>query len=209
MVQTKRAAIYARVSTDTQDTARQLNDLHEYAARCGYEVVAVFTETASGAKNDRQERKKVMALAQARKIDAVLVTEMSRWGRSTQDLIATLQDLHGWGVSLVAQTGMTFDLSTSQGKLLAGILASLSEFERDIIRERVKSGIAAAQARGKRIGRQAGDNVKADRHGKEVMRLVTEGMSYREVAKKLKLSKTTVQKCVDTHRKKQATLLAV
>ncbi len=204
----QRAAIYCRVSTDAQDTQRQLNDLQEFAARSGYEVVHIFCETASGAKNDRQERKKVLALAQARKIDAVLVTEMSRWGRSTQDLISTLQDLHGWGVSLVAQTGMTFDLATSQGKLLAGILASLSEFERDLIRERVKSGIASAKARGKRIGRQQGDNIKADKHSKEIMRLVQEKVSYRDIAKQLKLSKTTVQKCVNMHKEKPA-LVAV
>jgi putative DNA-invertase from lambdoid prophage Rac len=65
----------------------------------------VFKETASGAKNDRVERRKVMGLAQAREIDAILVTELSRWGRSTQDLIQTLDDLRSWKVSVLAQTG--------------------------------------------------------------------------------------------------------
>lgn len=204
----QRAAIYCRVSTDAQDTQRQLNDLQEFAARSGYEVVHIFCETASGAKNDRQERKKVLALAQARRIDAVLVTEMSRWGRSTQDLLSTLQSLEAWGVSLVAQTGMTFDLSTPMGKLMATMLAGFSEFERDIIRERVKSGMASAKARGKRIGRQEGDNVKADKYSKEVMRLVNEKVGYRDIADKLKLSKTTVAKIVKLAREKQALVVA-
>ncbi len=204
----KRCAVYARVSTDAQDTVRQLRDLQEFATRCGYDVIATFTETASGARNDRVERRKVMALAQARKIDAVLVTEMSRWGRSTQDLLSTMQSLEAWGTSLVAQTGMTFELGTPMGKLMATMLAGFSEFERDIIRERVKSGIASAKARGKRIGRQEGDNVKVDKHTKEVMRLVSEGVGYRRIADKLSLSPTTVVKIVKLSREKEA-LLAV
>jgi putative DNA-invertase from lambdoid prophage Rac len=69
-------------------------------------------------------------LARARKIDAILVTELSRWGRSTQDLLHTLNDLHGWKVSVLAQNGQSFDLSTSSGKLLCTILAGIAEFER-------------------------------------------------------------------------------
>ena len=141
-------AIYCRVSTDDQSCERQERDLRAFAKRAGHEIVAVFKETASGAKNDRAERKKVMALAQARKIDAILVTELSRWGRSTQDLVQTLDDLHGWKVSVLAQTGLSFDLSTASGKLMRTIMAGLAEFERDLIRERVKSGLAAAKARG-------------------------------------------------------------
>jgi DNA invertase Pin-like site-specific DNA recombinase len=100
-------AIYCRVSTDDQSCERQERDLRAFAKRAGHEIVAVFRETASGAKNDRAERKKVMALAQARKIDAILVTELSRWGRSTQDLVQTLDDLHSWKVSVLAQTGLS------------------------------------------------------------------------------------------------------
>jgi DNA invertase Pin-like site-specific DNA recombinase len=116
----------------------------------------VFKETASGAEDDRPKRKKVMRLAQGREIDAVLVTELSRWGRSTQGLVKTLDDLHGWKVSVLAQTGLSFDLSTPSGKLMRTIMAGLAEFERDLIRERVKSGLAAAKARGVVLGRQLG-----------------------------------------------------
>ena len=83
----QRAALYCRVSTADQSCARQERDLAAFAARAGYEVVGVFKETGSGVKLDRAERRKVMALAQRREIDAVLVTELSRWGRSTLDLL--------------------------------------------------------------------------------------------------------------------------
>jgi putative DNA-invertase from lambdoid prophage Rac len=152
--------MYCRVSTADQDCDRQERDLLEYAERAGFEVVDVFKETLSGIRKARGkqpiERKKVMAMAQARKIDAVLVTEMTRWGRSTQDLMDTLGQLASWDVSLIAQTGLTFDLSTPQGKLIANLMASLAEFEHDLLRERVKSGIAAAKARGQTFGRRPG-----------------------------------------------------
>ena len=117
--------------------------------------MGVFKETASGADNARPERAKVLALARGREIDAILVTELSRWGRSTQDLVQKL-DVHGWKVSVLAQTGFSFDLSTSSGKLMRTIMAGLAEFERDPIRGRAKSGLAAARAMGVRLGRQVG-----------------------------------------------------
>src|SRR5438093_13000703 len=114
-----RVAIYARVSTADQNCERQVRDLTAFAERLGAEVVGVFKETASGAKNDRVERKKVLALAQAREIDAVLVSELSRWGRSLLDLIETLQALRSWGVSVLATNGLQLDLATPHGKLFA------------------------------------------------------------------------------------------
>jgi putative DNA-invertase from lambdoid prophage Rac len=155
----------------------------------------VFKETASGARNDRVERKKVMALARNHEIDAILVTELSRWGRSTQDLVQTLDDLHSWKVSVLAQTGLTFDLSTSSGKLMRTIMAGLAEFERDLIRERVKSGLAAAKARGARLGRQHGQR-PSDKKAKKVLGLHAEGLSYRLIARNLGLSKNTVMEIV-------------
>lgn len=99
------AAIYCRVSTADRSCERQERDLLDFAARAGYQVVGVFKEIGSGAKLDRVERKKVMALAQARKIDAVLVTELSRWGRSTLDLLNTLRQIESQKVSLIAMSG--------------------------------------------------------------------------------------------------------
>ncbi|MDQ3316488.1 MAG: recombinase family protein [Actinomycetota bacterium] len=189
-------ALYCRVSTSDQDNDRQERDLKEYAERAGFEVVAVFRETLSGIRKAKGkqpvERKRAMALAQARGIDAVLVTELTRWGRSTQDLMDTLGQLASWDVSLIAQTGLTFDLSTPQGKLIANLMASLAEFEHDLLRERVRSGIAAAKARGQAFGRKPGYR-PSDKHAPEVVRLAEdEGLSQRAIAKRLGISKTTV-----------------
>jgi DNA invertase Pin-like site-specific DNA recombinase len=188
-------AIYCRVSTDDQSCERQERDLRAYARRAGHRIVGVFKETASGARNDRTERGKVMALAQAREIDAILVTELSRWGRSTQDLVQTLDDLHSWKVSVLAQTGLSFDLGTASGKLMRTIMAGLAEFERDLIRERVKSGLAAARDRGVKLGRRLGQR-PSDKKAKRVVELHREGLSYRLIGRNLGLSKNTVMEIV-------------
>ena len=190
------AAIYCRVSTDDQSCERQERDLRAYAERAGHTIVAVFKETASGANNARPERKKVMGLAQTRVVDAILVTELSRWGRSTQDLVQTLDDLHTWKVSVLAQTGLSFDLGTASGKLLRTIMAGLAEFERDLIRERVKSGIDAARARGVVLGRPKG-NRPSDRKAKRVLAMHRDGLSYRLIGRNLGLSKNTVMEIVN------------
>jgi putative DNA-invertase from lambdoid prophage Rac len=196
----QRAAIYCRVSTADQSCARQERDLIAFAARAGYEVVGIYKETGSGVRLDRIERRKVLALAQAREIDAVLVTELTRWGRSTLDLVETLKLLQAWRVSLTAQTGWTFDLGTPQGKMIASIMASIAEFERDLTSERVKSGIAAAKARGRILGRRPGQRPKSDRLAGKVLALVAEGRSYRLIGRQLGLSKNTVNDIVRRSR---------
>jgi len=200
----RRVALYCRVSTSDQDSDRQERDLRAYAERADYEVVAVFRETLSGIRKAKGkqpiERKRAMVMAQARDIDAVLVTELTRWGRSTQDLMDTLGQLAGWDVSLIAQTGLTFDLSTPQGKLIANLMASLAEFEHDLLRERVRSGIASAKARGQRFGRKAGYR-PSDKHADEVVRLIEEeGYSQRRAALRVGLSKTTVNEILKRRR---------
>lgn len=196
----QRAVIYCRVSTADQSCVRQKDELKRFAERAGYEVSGIFMETGSGVRVDRAERRKVMALAQAREIDAILVTELSRWGRSTIDLISTLQELESYRVSLIAITGMTFDLATPHGRMLATVLAGIAEFERDLISERVKSGLAAARARGKVLGRQKGERPKSDRLAPKVMALVAEKRSYRWIARDLGISKNTVAAIVHRER---------
>jgi putative DNA-invertase from lambdoid prophage Rac len=196
----QKVAIYCRVSTSDQSCARQERDLLEYAARAGDEVVGVWKETASGTKTERPQRKKAMALAQTRQIGVVLVTELTRWGRSTLDLVHTLHDLQSWNVSLIAQTGLQFDLQTPQGKLVASLIAALAEFERDLLRERVRSGMAAAKARGRIFGRRPGQRVKSDRLAPKVLTMVGEGVSYRTIGKQLNLNKNTVNAIVKRYR---------
>jgi putative DNA-invertase from lambdoid prophage Rac len=188
-----RVGIYARVSTRDQACDRQESDLKSYADRCGHDVVRIYKEVGSGAKNDRTERKKIIELARSRLIDAVLVTELSRWGRSTSDLIMTLEQLDSYGVSLIAQTGMQFDLSTPHGKLIAQILSSMAEFERELIRERVRSGLAHARSKGRIFGRRPGGKIMdaCDR----INELRAQKMSVRAIAKEVGLSKSAIAKC--------------
>ena len=197
------AAVYCRVSTNDQDCERQETDLIAFAAKAGYAVAGVWKETASGNKADRQQRQQrqqVLNLAQARKIDVILVTELTRWGRSTLDLFHTLNDLQSWGICLIAQTGLQFDLATPQGKLIATLMAGLAEFESDLLRERVRSGVMAAQARGVVFGRRLGQRVKSDKLTPKVLALVAAGQSYRQIGRQLDLSKNTVLEIVKRQR---------
>jgi DNA invertase Pin-like site-specific DNA recombinase len=196
----RRVALYCRVSTADQSCERQERDLLAFAERSGDEVVGIYKETGSGVKLDRVERKKVMALAQARRLDAVLVTELSRWGRSTLDLVQTLRDLESQRVSVIALNGMTFDLSNAAGRMMATIIAGIAEFERDLMGERIKSGLAAARARGRPLGRQTGQRPKSDRLGPKVLALVAQGRSYRLISRELGLSKNTVADIVKRAR---------
>lgn len=186
-----KVAIYCRVSTEDQNCERQVRDLTAFAERAGFEVVHIFKETGSGTKNDRIERKKVISLAQSRKIDAIVVTELTRWGRSTVDLLQSLEQLHSWKVSLIAEKGDQFDLSTAQGKMIAGVLSVLAEFERNLLSERTKSGLAAAVAKGKTLGRPKG-NKAIHKHAKKVKAYLAENKSYRWIAEELRISKDTV-----------------
>jgi len=195
-----RAAIYARVSTSDQSCERQVTELTAFAERGGYDVVSVFKETASGASANRAARNQILDLAQARQIDAILVSELSRWGRSTQDLLDTLNRLAGWKVSVVAMNGMTFELDTPHGRMMTTMLAGIAQFERDLLSERVKSGLAAARARGKKLGRQPGQRPKSDKLAPKVLQAIDEGRSYRWIARDLGISKNTVTDIVRRHR---------
>lgn len=129
----KRAAIYCHVSTDDQTCDRELRDLQAFAARAGYEVIATFVDKAVGGKDDRPERAKILAMAQARKIDVILVTELTSWGKSTIDLLSILRELHQYGVSVIAQTGNQFDMDSAPGRIIARTLSALSQFEGKLI----------------------------------------------------------------------------
>ncbi len=196
----QRAVIYARVSTSDQSCDRQVADLAAFAERSDYDVIDIFQETSSGTKVSRSARNKIMKLAQVRQIDAILVAELSRWGRSTQDLLETLDQLAGWKVSVVAMSGMTFELDTPHGRMMATMLAGIAQFERDLLSERVKSGLAAARARGKKLGRQPGQRPKSDKLAPQVIQAVADGRSYRWIACDLGISKNTVLEIMKRHR---------
>ena len=131
-----------------------------------------------------------MTLAQARQIDVVLVAELSRWGRSTLDLLHTLTELEARRASVIAMSGLAFDLTTPHGRMIATIIAGIADFERELIQERIRSGIAAAKARGKRLGWQKRQRPKPDRLVPRVLAPVEKGRSYRLIGREV--SKNTM-----------------
>src|SRR5580765_1768520 len=148
-----RAGLYARVSTNDQQTlAMQNRAMREYAVRRGWTIALQVREVNSGAAK-REAREKVLEAARRREIDLVLVWRLDRWGRSVTDLLATFQELEHLGVGFVSLTE-ALDLTTPAGRAMAGLLAIFAEFEREILRERTRAGLAHAREKGKRLGRQ-------------------------------------------------------
>jgi len=142
-----RAALYARVSTQDQQTLPMQNRaMREYAARRGWAIAMQVKEVGSGALR-RQRREKVIEAARRREIDVVLVWRLDRWGRSVTDLLATLQELEHLGVGFVSLTE-ALDLTTPAGRAMAALLAVFAAFEREILGERVRAGLAHARQNG-------------------------------------------------------------
>src|SRR6202158_3845407 len=139
-----RAGLYSRVSTNDQQTlAMQNRSMREYVARRGWTVAVQVREVGSGAAK-REAREKLLEAARRREIDVVLVWRLDRWGRSVTDLLATLQELEHLGGGFVSLTE-ALDLPTPAGRAMAGLLAVFAEFEREILRERVRAGLVQAR----------------------------------------------------------------
>jgi DNA invertase Pin-like site-specific DNA recombinase len=149
-----KVAIYARVSTaNGQDPTVQTRELKEYCQRRQWEIAEEFTDTGvSGGKESRPGLNRLLADARRRKFDTVLVYRYDRFARSLRQLVNALGEFDALGIHFVSlHEGV--DTSTPNGRLVFGIFASIAEFERELIRSRVRSGLAAARARGKRLGR--------------------------------------------------------
>ncbi len=190
-----RVGLYARVSTKDQQTIPlQLRALREYAARRGWTVALQVKEVGSGT-SQRELREKVLDAARRRDIDVVLVWRLDRWGRSVADLLATLQELEHLGVGFVSLTE-ALDLTTPTGRALAGLLAVFAEFEKDILRERVRAGLAYARQNGKRLGRP----VTAALHAVQVRKLFRAGVSKAEIARRLQIGRTSVHRMLTEKR---------
>src|SRR5262252_3570089 len=155
-----RAGLYARVSTNDQQTlAMQNRAMREYAARRGWTIALQVREVNSGAAR-REAREKLLEAARRREIDVVLVWRLDRWGRSVTDLMATLQELEHRGVGFVSLTE-ALDLTTAAGRAMAAMLAVFAAFEREVLQERTKARLMQARQHGKRLGRRATAAVQA------------------------------------------------
>jgi len=172
-----RVAVYHRVSSLDQNPGLARDELHAAAARLGGEVVLDIEETGSGARNDRPGLLRLMETGRRGKLDAVLVWKLDRFGRSALDVLANIRDLDAAGVRFIATT-QGIDIrpgADAMSRLILGVLASVAEFERDLIRERTRLGMAKARESGKHIGRPKA--IGPDRA--QVMRLRNEGKSWR------------------------------
>jgi len=188
-----RVGLYARVSTFDQHTIPlQIRALREYAARRGWTIAMQVKEVGSGAAQ-RQLREKLLDAARRREIDVVLVWRLDRWGRSVADLLATLQELEHLGVGFVSLTE-ALDLTTPAGRAMAALLAVFAEFEREILRERVRAGLAHARQNGTRLGRPQTAALQTG----QVQKLYRAGVSKAEIARRLQIGRTSVRRILAT-----------
>jgi putative DNA-invertase from lambdoid prophage Rac len=184
-----RAGLYARVSTSDQQTLPMQNRaLREYAARRGWTIAMQVREVGSGAAQ-RQAREQLLEAARRREIDVIVVCRLDRWGRSVTDLLATLQELQHLEVGFVSLTE-ALDLTTPAGRAMAGLLAIFAEFEREILRERTRAGLAQARLNGKRLGRP----MTAGLHAAEIRKLYRGGIAKAEIARRLRIGRTSVRR---------------
>jgi DNA invertase Pin-like site-specific DNA recombinase len=189
---TVRVGLYARVSTlDQQTLPMQIRALRAYTRHQGWTIVVQIKDVGSGA-SERLQRDLLLKAARRRELDAILVWRLDRWGRSLVDLVTTLKELTELGVGFISLTE-ALDLTTSTGRALAGLLAVFAEFERDILRERVKAGIAQAR----REGRPHGRPPTARRKSNQVKRLHARGLSKSAIARKLHIGCTSVRRVLN------------
>jgi len=154
MQKIKRAALYVRVSTSDQSTKAQDSELKSYAENRGWVVKEIYSDKISGAKDTRPALQELMAACRQRKVDVVLVWKFDRFARSLRHLVAALEEFKRLGIDFISATEGV-DTTVPSGELLFQILGGISQFERALISERVRAGIAEARRTGKQLGRPA------------------------------------------------------
>ena len=184
-----RAALYARVSThDQQRIGLQMEAMLTYIRDRGWDVVRGVEDIGSGARQ-RPGREAWLKAARRRELDVIVVWRLDRWGRSLPDLVVSLRELTELGVGFVSLTE-ALDLTTPMGRAMAGMVAVFAEFEREVLRERVRAGIARARREGRPHGRPRTASLKAE----EVVRLKADQVSHSEIARRLGIGRTSVRR---------------
>ncbi len=187
-----RVALYARVSTKNngQDPETQLMALRDYAQARKLEVFSEYVDIGiSGSKDSRPALNRLMADARKRRFDTVLVARFDRFARSTRHLVLALEEFNALGVDFISLSE-SVDTSTPMGKMVYTVIAAVAELERSLIRERVVMGLQRAKAQGKKLGRPRGSAQDVAR----IQQLKSEGLSIRQIASEMKVSKTTVSR---------------
>ena len=184
-----KTAIYARVSTTDQSCEMQLRELREYLSRRGWDLAGEYVDTGwSGAHTRRPELNRLMRDARMRRFDTVVVWKLDRWGRSVAHSIKSIQELAALGIRFVAVTqNIDTDESNPTSQFILHIFAAVAELEREMIRERVISGIQNARINGKSIGRP-----RRIFRRDEALGLRADGMSWRGISKILNVPTSTV-----------------
>jgi DNA invertase Pin-like site-specific DNA recombinase len=189
----KRAAVYARISTTNhgQDPEVQLRELREYCQRRSSHIFDEYVDKGiSGCRERRPALDKLLTDCRKRLVDAVVVYRYDRFARSLRQLVNALEEFRSLGIDFISlHEGV--DTSTPNGRLIFGIFASIAEFERELIRDRVRSGIAAARSRGKRLGRP-----RVIVNIARVADLRAQGCSWAEIKAELGVSKGTAQRAI-------------
>jgi DNA invertase Pin-like site-specific DNA recombinase len=181
-MKTKRAAVYVRVSTNEQETEMQETELREYAENRTWSSTVYRDKGYSGAKNDRPALNALLADMRKRKFDVVVVWALDRLARSLKQLLSIAEECKALDVDLVSLK-QNVDTTLPAGKLSFQILGAVAEFEREMLRERVRAGMAQAKRAGKRVGRPA----RRQFHSSDIERmkaLRSEGVSIRQLAAK-------------------------
>ena len=193
-----RVALYARVSTHEQNPDQQIHRLREYASARGWEVAGEFVDHGLSGKNPRRpEYQRLMGLARKRKVDAIAVVKLDRWGRSLSDLLRSTTELTEIGVAFVA-VDQGLDLTTSVGRLQFQMLAAMAEFEAELIRERTIEGLHAARRRGTKLGPKFSQKISP---GEARRAYEDEGLSLRAIAKRHGVGTSTVHRALERSRK--------
>ena len=182
----KRAALYARVSTTDQEPANQLLALRAFAEARGWTVTEFVDHGQSGAKEKRPALDAMLAAVRSRKVDVVCAVKLDRLARSVSHLVTMVREFEALGVDLVV-LDQAIDTTTPSGRLLFHVLAAISEFERDLIRDRVMAGLRRARSQGVRLGRKPR---LIDAHAARLE--LARGKSVRMVAKELGVGASTL-----------------
>jgi DNA invertase Pin-like site-specific DNA recombinase len=192
----QRVALYARVSTlNGQDPEMQLRELREYASRRGWQISEEYVDQGiSGSKESRPSLNRMMSDAHQRKVDAVLVWKIDRFGRSLKHLVNSIAELGALGVAFVSLRD-NLDLSTPSGRLMFQIIGAMAEFERSLIQERVRAGLRNARAKGRQLGRPR-RVVNRDR----VLQMRTDGQPWRAISAELGVGVATLYRLAQIAR---------
>jgi DNA invertase Pin-like site-specific DNA recombinase len=162
--------------------------MRNYVARQGWKTALEIQDVGSGASL-RPKRDELIKAARRRELDRIVVWRLDRWGRSLVDLVNTLQELASLNVGFVSLSE-ALDLTTPSGRALAGMLAVFAEFERDILRDRVKAGIAQARKEGRPHGRPP----SVTKYVPHVRAMARKGLSKSEISRRLCISRTSVRR---------------